>query len=332
MYKIWITLLCILMVVSANNVFASNEMDDPYKLHLEDTDFVNVSINCTYGQGHPVKVTEYYLSRTFSYYSEQENEVQYIIFLLNAINLTDDGITVHSADGAYVNIDLTKTDGSVEKMGFINGRFYVTTSTAQSKQYAIKENAYSTFLDFVYGLKTGRTTLPDKISFEPSEWARTDVQKAVVTGLVPRANQINYIGDINRLEVCQLTNALLELHYKTADVESPFSDTTDKSVAALYSMDIINGKTENEFCPYDLITREELAKILSRTFHILDSKAITNRPITFLDQNEISSWAKEYVSDMYLLGILLGDENNNFRPKMNLTKEEAIVALLRLNK
>lgn len=57
---------------------------------------------------------------------------------------------------------------------------------------------------------------------------------------------------------------------KNKSVKNPFSDTADESVISLYNYAIINGKNENEFYPYDYITREEFAKILSGTYNKLN--------------------------------------------------------------
>lgn len=50
----------------------------------------------------------------------------------------------------------------------------------------------------------------------------------------------------------------------------------------------------------------------------------------FNDINNVSDWAKESVSKLEDLGILKGDENNNFNPKSGINREEVAVLLNRL--
>ena len=87
----------------------------------------------------------------------------------------------------------------------------------------------------------------------------------------------------------------------------------------------------NEFCPYDFITKEELAKLLSNTYHLI-SKNISSETVKLLykDEGNISDWAVEYVSNMTDAGIFIGNENGEFEPQKNISKEEVVVVLNRL--
>ena len=99
----------------------------------------------------------------------------------------------------------------------------------------------------------------------------------------------------------------------------------------LYNAGIIDGKTDTEFCPYDFITREELAKVLSNMYALAGGeKAEQTYEVAYADSNEISGWAIEYVNKMSALEILKGDEKGKFNPKSNTTKEQVIITLLRM--
>ena len=50
-----------------------------------------------------------------------------------------------------------------------------------------------------------------------------------------------------------------------------FPDVNFSGVDWLYNLGIIDGKTETEFCPYDLITREEAAKILANLYNLFQT-------------------------------------------------------------
>lgn len=56
-----------------------------------------------------------------------------------------------------------------------------------------------------------------------------------------------------------------------------------------------------------------------------------DRPMEkYNDDSSIANWAKEAVKKVGQAGIMLGDENNNFNPRANLTRQEAAVIIERL--
>lgn len=137
---------------------------------------------------------------------------------------------------------------------------------------------------------------------------------------------------ISRLEFAKLVVATLEnigeieeLEY--ADEEIPFSDWENiadwgkRYAMFAYKNNIINGRDTLKgkmFAPLDFITREEAATILGRT---LDLDIYINSE--FADKTQISSWAKEYIDKLVQKGIIGGYSDNTFKPKANLTREEA---------
>ena len=53
--------------------------------------------------------------------------------------------------------------------------------------------------------------------------------------------------------------------------------------------------------------------------------------LQYNDKEQISDWAIESVEAVTALGLMQGDENGSFKPKDNITKEQVIVTLLKLN-
>lgn len=113
--------------------------------------------------------------------------------------------------------------------------------------------------------------------------------------------------------------------------DNVFDDCDRRSVVALRALDIIDGKDDENFYPYDTVTREEMAKVLSNLWHYINEDSVIDvQESSYNDSEEISEWAKVYVDEMSTIGILKGDDNGNFAPQRHMTKEEVIVALLRL--
>ena len=159
------------------------------------------------------------------------------------------------------------------------------------------------------------------------------MQKAINNKFVPAWNRIAYTNFITRLEVCQLVEAYI---MQTSDIsnglqENPFSDTADKSVRFLSQLGIVQGKSETEFAPYDLITREEFATILLNVYNCCNDEHRQLGSISdFQDAVSISPWAIDAVNTMHAFNIMLGDEKGMFWPQKNTTKEEVIACLLRM--
>lgn len=71
---------------------------------------------------------------------------------------------------------------------------------------------------------------------------------------------------------------------------------------------IENRPVDNVFCVY--LKEDPLAKLA--------------------DQNEIASWARPYVEQMVLSGVMQGDANEKFRPKAAVTREELAAVIARV--
>ena len=104
-----------------------------------------------------------------------------------------------------------------------------------------------------------------------------------------------------------------------------FADTDNKSVAALFTMGIINGKNATEFAPNDYLTREEAATIIVRMVNKIVPMAATEMWFEYDDINEVSEWASDYIQTISNLGFMNGVGNNKFAPKETYTTEQAIV-------
>ena len=230
----------------------------------------------------------------------------------------------------------------------LNGDLYIPTQTTERLLKAFnmkfkidKENSIVEFFDlknqkyFEMQLKTISNAVYAKATDTTiSEWAQPDVEDAINRNIVPLKNQCAYQSGINRLETCQLVAEFLILHGFEYDInfKTPFSDTSDYSVVMLHNLGIIDGITETEFYPYDLITREEAAKILANLYNLVSvEENVQNSDFEYADKDDCSDWALESIELLSTLNIFKGDEFGNFNPKNNITKEQLIVTLHRLN-
>ena len=96
------------------------------------------------------------------------------------------------------------------------------------------------------------------------------------------------------------------------------------------SKGIVSGTTSTTFAPDSNITREQMAVIM-KNYAVKMGYSIpkTLEAVTFADNAQISSWAKDAVKAMQQAGVLSGKENNRFDPQGNATRAEAATVLHR---
>lgn len=264
----------------------------------------------------------------YDYTTTNEAEIQYISNFFELLT-TLEGDCPAVTDSKCIYMEYEYSDNTKESY-----TIYPHGICMHERQtYNITLQEYESFLELIYALKNNKLLLTEPLTFEPSEWAEEYINKAVDYGFLPLWNRVNYTEPITRIEICSIIDNFINKQVSLSENpmrHNPFTDTIDENVQALYSKKIIHGKTENTFCPYEFITREEFAKILSETYKYLTTRELQSETaITFEDNDNISSWAFDYVNKLYCFGILLG-YNNEFLPKRNITKEETVLTLVRL--
>lgn len=320
-------LFVLMSVYSGGPIVAKAEGPEEYRLNLvaDEIDNINITVYLM-----PVKnFSPLYCGYTVS----EGKELDYIVYLMNTWKLYRYDKMAGMTDSDYYIMSVTKKNGEVMNIGYLFDT-YVWIDDIQYRMEQLDVDEFYYFVYFVYGLYTGDIVLPEEMTFEPSIWAKNDISRAVEEGLVPEHSRIDYIRDITRLEAAHITANFININGVQREyyITTPFRDINDSSVKYLWKQKIMIGKSDMMFCPYDLINREEFAKVLYNTYEFLCGDVIQNvQDIQYNDQNSISDWALESVNQLTALGIFKGDEEGNFDPKKNITKEEVIIAMLRLN-
>lgn len=173
---------------------------------------------------------------------------------------------------------------------------------------------------------------------EPSAWAKEEVRKAYVEGLVPPSLMSDYRKPVTRAEMSRVIVLLYEkLTGQTAvkPASNPFKDTKDESVLKAYALGIVNGTSADTFSPDAPITREQIAVMLANT---LEKAGYGNRlpddgaPV-FADENRIAGYARTAVRKLSAASILQGAETREgllFQPKATASREQIIVLAYRI--
>lgn len=165
-------------------------------------------------------------------------------------------------------------------------------------------------------------------------WAKNDIEILAASGVIQGRGNGLFEPDalITRAEFCAFIARAFEL--APIFYDGPFADIKSYNwysgaVAVLTKHGIAQGVNETTFCPELPITREEMAVIIMRAYRKTNAQSGYNS-INFLDEVEISPWAKTDVNESSALTLINGFPDGKFKPKQNTTRAEAAVTIKRM--
>jgi len=172
---------------------------------------------------------------------------------------------------------------------------------------------------------------------QPSYWAQDEVNSLLTRNIVPEELTSKYAERITRAEfTALLVNTYIYARGPRIMVRTPTFGDIDFSlyksqIEMAYDLYIIEGYSATEFAPEDYLTREQAAKILCASVAALtDGKISSDYQLGYADLSSISDWALVYVACATEKGLMIGAEDNLFKPLDNLTREEAMLLVERL--
>lgn len=181
--------------------------------------------------------------------------------------------------------------------------------------------------------------VPTDKSFKDIEghWAYNSIMRMASMNVVEGSDgYFRPDASISRAELVTMIVRVLKL--ESNEKENPFADVSKGSwyydyVAAAFENGIIS--KDSVFRPNDLITREEMSKMLSIAHAIHNNKeavAGSEAAENFEDFSGISSWAVNYVNYAAENNLIKGMDNNLFAPKLNATRAQIVTVLDRIFK
>ena len=181
----------------------------------------------------------------------------------------------------------------------------------------------------VVSMLVGLVSVAASAQSQPSSWADESVGIAVWNGLVPPHLQSNFTQAITRAEFAALAVSLYENRNGLITGRVFFDDTQDDAVEKAAYIGIVQGVGNNRFNPNNNITRQEAAVLLTRVAGAIGAPLPRIVP-TFYDFNSIAYWARESVGRVQPAEIMLGVGDNIFNPHGSFTREQSIIAMLRV--
>ena len=148
-------------------------------------------------------------------------------------------------------------------------------------------------------------------------------------------NKFSPNGTLSRAMFVTMLGRLHGVDNYTAKT-NPFKDVNDGDWYAKYALwayenGIIAGDGNGKFKPNEAATREEICVMLMR--YIKWSKInidVTSQENTFVDEKDISSWALDAVEYCQSIGLIKGNDKQEFLPENSINRAEDCTVLMRL--
>ena len=308
-------------MADALGIFNADEIESATITNVEDDMFINLSRE---------QINDFYYSSCNIVLHRTINPTP---FRGSAINLTTGSDTVSYNVGSGVQIGLYGSDNYIcykpEGKDEINLSYIDTL-------YKDSENKKS-------GATLNRSTTHDFLKLPTAQWAIEPVQQAAKNSLLPYEITKKYNQFVSREDFCTLIARVIVTYTGYGDLDSyvrfkngaylrnVFSDCDgkDPSIDMLYSLGVINGKSESTFDPEGTLTREEAATVITRCAELFSHIEATNK-INYSDNRHISDWAYYYVRWVTQSGLMTGTDQNKFDPGAYYTVEQAITTVNRL--
>ncbi|MEC0231197.1 S-layer homology domain-containing protein [Paenibacillus alba] len=164
-------------------------------------------------------------------------------------------------------------------------------------------------------------------------WAEANIKQAISRGIVSGYPDGTFKPGktVTRAEFAVMLMNTLKLQGEGAELT--FTDSAQigawakKAVAQAVQAGIINGYEDGSFRPDAVITRAEMAAMITAA---LGKSNQANAATGFADDKDIPAWAKASVAYVKQAGIVQGKGDNQFAPLDNATRAEAVTVLLNM--
>ncbi len=184
------------------------------------------------------------------------------------------------------------------------------------------------------GIGGGAIAPSQGFSDTSGHWAETSIDRMADKGIIKGDNgSFRPDANITRAELITMVARALKL---TANgVDTGFGDVAADSWYASYIKAALDKgiiSADVAFRPNDLVTREEMAKILASASAILagETFAAPEGELSFNDGHTVSGWATPYILYASQKGLMNGMEDGSFAPKANGTRAQVATVLDRM--
>jgi len=168
-------------------------------------------------------------------------------------------------------------------------------------------------------------------------WAKEAIVSLANAGVIDGVDSFNFepSGNITREQFVKLLAVICDLDLE--NTISVFWDVQGSSwyhpyVTAMADKGYVNGIAAGQFGTGAFITRQDMAVLLQRIGEKEGKLTKNSDTHTFVDNNDISDYAKDGVNLLYSNSIITGTPENYFNPKNPATRAEAAQMLYKFYK
>ena len=246
---------------------------------------------------------------------------------------------IANLNGHTISVRLPYTPAKGEQTGnlyavYVDDAGKVEWITKSSYNASLKAVVFETGHFSVYGV--GYKTFVPAFTDITGHWAADNILFAASRGLLSGTSDTTFSPDTGMTRGMFMT-ALGRLAGINPDSyqTGKFTDVKADAYYAPYvnwaaQTGIVEGVTATTFAPDTNINREQMAVIMKNYAAKLGyDLPQTLKAVTFADNTQISSWAKDAVKSMQQAGSLAGKNENKFDPKGTATRAEVATVLRR---
>ena len=246
---------------------------------------------------------------------------------------------IANLNGHTISVRLPYTPANGEQTGnlyavYVDDAGKVEWITKSSYNVSLKAVVFETGHFSVYGV--GYKTFVPAFTDITGHWAADNILFAASRGLLSGTSDTTFSPGTGMTRGMFVT-ALGRLAGINPDSyqTGKFTDVKADAYYAPYvnwaaQTGIVEGVTATTFAPDTNINREQMAVIMKNYAAKLGyDLPQTLKAVTFADNTQISSWAKDAVKSMQQAGILAGKNENKFDPKGTATRAEVATVLRR---
>jgi hypothetical protein len=215
--------------------------------------------------------------------------------------------------------------------GSVSGSEYAA-QVSHLSLYALAEN-YEAVLPAAAPLTTESPA--DRFTDIAGHWAYNDICYAVENGLFAGTGETAFSPDTPMTRGMFVTVlGRIAVIDAAAWKDNPFTDVAAEQYYAPYVVwamknGVVSGVGDGKFAPDGPVTREQVAVILNNYVRFAKITLKTGEAVTFVDDGDISPWAKGGVDAMTRAGILAGVGDGAFAPKSTATRAQVAALLSR---
>ena len=244
---------------------------------------------------------------------------------------------IANLNGHTISVRLPYTPAKGEQTGnlyavYVDDAGKVEWITKSSYNASLKAVVFETGHFSVYGV--GYKTFVPAFTDITGHWAADNILFAASRGLLSGTSDTTFSPDTGMTRGMFVTTlgrlaGINPDSYQTGK----FTDVKADAYYAPYvnwaaQTGIVEGITATTFAPDTNINREQMAVIMKNYAAKLGyDLPQTLKAVTFADNTQISSWAKDAVKSMQQAGILAGKNENKFDPKGTATRAEVATVL-----